>query len=79
MSNVQLKTRKHERFRDLMQGLNCYETHTSIRDDIKRAIMDFNGNLLTCCGKTYLRAFLSWIAGMALSIYCITDVQNVVC
>ncbi len=31
---------------------------------IKRAIMDFNGNLLTRCCKTYLRAFLSWIAGM---------------
>ncbi len=35
---------------------------------LKRAIMDFNGNLLTRCGKTYLRAFLSWIAGMALSM-----------
>ncbi len=27
----------------------------------KRAIMDFNGDLLTRRGKTYLRAFLSWI------------------
>ena len=35
-----------------------------------RAIMDFNRNLLTCCGKTHLRAFLSWIAGMALSMKC---------
>ena len=34
----------------------------------QRAIMDFNGNLLTRCGKTYLRAFLSWITGMALSM-----------
>ena len=34
----------------------------------KRAIIDFNGNLLTHCGKTYRRAFLSWIAGMALSM-----------
>ncbi len=25
-----------------------------------RVIMDFNGNLLTRCGKTYGRAFLSW-------------------
>ncbi len=25
---------------------------------VERAIMDFNGNLLTRCGKTYLRAFL---------------------
>ena len=25
--------------------------------------MDFNGNLLTLCGKTNLRVFLSWIAG----------------
>ena len=33
---------------------------------VKRAIMDFNGNLVTRCGKIYLRAFLSWIAGMAL-------------
>ena len=32
------------------------------------AIMDFKGNLLTCYGKTYWRAFLSWIAGMDLSI-----------
>ncbi len=30
--------------------------------------MDFNRNLLTGCGKTYLRAFLSWIVGMALSM-----------
>ena len=30
----------------------------------QRVIMDFNGNLLTRCGKTYRRAFLSWIAGM---------------
>ena len=30
----------------------------------QRAIMDFNGNLLTRCRKTYLRAFLSWIVGM---------------
>ena len=29
--------------------------------------MDFNGDLLTRCGKTYLRAFLLWITGMALS------------
>ncbi len=28
--------------------------------------MDFNGNLLTRCGKTYPRAFLSWIAGIIL-------------
>ena len=35
---------------------------------IQRVIMDFNGNLLTRCGKTYRRAFLSWIAGMALSM-----------
>ncbi len=34
----------------------------------QRAIMDFNGNLLIRCGKTYRRAFLSWIAGMALSM-----------
>ncbi len=40
-----------------------------------RAIMDFNGNLLTRCGKTYRRTFLSWIAG----IYCITDAHNVAC
>ena len=31
-------------------------------------IMDFSGNLLTRCGKTFLRAFLSWITGMALSM-----------
>ncbi len=43
------------------QFLYCY-----ILD--KRVIMDFNGNLLTLCGKTYLRAFLSWIAGMAISM-----------
>ncbi len=30
--------------------------------------MNFNGNLLTRCGKTYLRAIISWIAGMALSM-----------
>ena len=30
--------------------------------------MDFNGNLLTLCGKTYLRAFCLWITGMALSM-----------
>ena len=30
--------------------------------------MDFSGNLLTRCGKTYLRSFLSWITGMALSM-----------
>ncbi len=29
--------------------------------------MDVNGNLLTDCGKTYLRAFLSWITGVALT------------
>ena len=34
----------------------------------ERAIMDFNGNLLTRCGKTFLRAFFSWITGMALSM-----------
>ncbi len=30
--------------------------------------MDFNGNLLTRCDKTFRRAFLSWIDGMALSM-----------
>ena len=34
---------------------------------VQRAIMEFNGNLLNRCGKTYLRAFPSWIAGMALN------------
>ncbi len=34
----------------------------------ERVIMDFDGNLLTRCDKTYLRAFLSWIPGMALSM-----------
>ncbi len=37
--------------------------------------MDFNGNLLTRCGKTYLRAFLSWITGMALS--CLLNNQGI--
>ncbi len=43
-----------------------------LRDEVRsfgeRAIMDFNGDLLTHCRKTYLRAFLSRITGMALSI-----------
>ena len=26
--------------------------------------MDFNGDLLNRCGKTYQRAFLSWITGI---------------
>ncbi len=34
----------------------------------KRAIPDWYRNLPTSCGKTSLRAFLSWIDGMALSI-----------
>ncbi len=29
--------------------------------------MDFNGNLLTRCGKTYLRAFIPWIAGIVIT------------
>ena len=27
--------------------------------------MDFNGDLLTRCGKAYLRAFHLWITGMS--------------
>ncbi len=34
----------------------------------ERAIMLFNRNLPTRCQKTSLRAFISWIAGMALSM-----------
>ena len=48
----------------------------------ERAILDFNRNLPTHCGKTSLRAFLSWVNGMALNYIPIcytTDTQNVVC
>ncbi len=34
----------------------------------KRAIMGFNGDLFTHCGRTYLRAFLLWVTGMAISM-----------
>ena len=36
--------------------------------ETKRAILEISGNLPTRCSKTSLRAFLSWIAGMALSM-----------
>ncbi len=49
--------------------LPCNAQETLFKAFTERAIMDFNGNLLTCCGKTYLRAFLSWIAGMALILH----------
>ncbi len=31
--------------------------------------MDFNGDLLTRCGKTYLRAFLLWITALSEKNY----------
>ena len=41
------------------------------------AIIDFNRNLLTHWGKTFQRAFLSWIVGIALRGNCITDAHIV--
>ncbi len=32
--------------------------------------MDFNGDLLNRCGKTYQRAFLSWITGIVRYLRC---------
>ncbi len=42
---------------------NCLSFQESIR-----MIVLFNRNLPTRCHKTSLRAFVSWIAGMALSM-----------
>ncbi len=50
-------------FGHLAHRLILYRT---AKDDngfqLELTIMDFNWNLLTRCGKTYLRSFLSWIA-----------------
>ncbi len=40
----------------------------SLLSHYERVIMHFNRNLPDRCQKTSLRAFISWIAGMALSI-----------
>ena len=59
------KTRKHQK--DNEKPENMKKSYARLEKH-KRAIMDFDGNLLTRSGKIYLRAFLSWISGMALSM-----------
>ncbi len=43
-------------------------SHIVIHFACRRVIMLFNRNLPTRCPKASLRAFMSWIGGMALSI-----------
>ncbi len=55
------------------QGININITNVNtVKQEIfacrKRVIMLLNRNLPTRCQKTSLRAFISWIAGMALSM-----------
>ncbi len=57
-----------EKFKYLLSKNTVCTFITDLTLCYKGAIMDFNGDLLTRCGKTYLRAFVLWITGMALSI-----------